>query len=103
MIYSPLATSNTTLVLRTSPADLAQVQYKWNMPGNLLSFTFQFNLVPIDAVSCGILANYTWMEIRGNAQLDFENATAAVSRQKDVMASLTKFVLQGGLTLGVTF
>jgi hypothetical protein len=103
VMYSPLATSNTTLVLRTSDQDLAQVQYKWNKPGNFVSSSFQYNMAPVCAVALGVWANYTWMDVRGNAQLDFQDSTLAISRQKEVTAIMTKYVLQGGCTLGITF
>lgn len=103
IIYSPLATSNTTLVLRTSSQDLAQAQYKWNKPGNFLSSTFQYNMAPIDSFTLGVWGNYTWMDVRGNAQLDFQDSTLGFSTQKDVTATMTKYVLQGGISLNVAF
>jgi len=103
IMYSPLAMSNTTLVLRTSSQDLAQVQYKWNKPGNLLSCSFQYNMAPVNSVSLALWGGYTWMDVRGNAELDFRNATSDVSRQKDVTATMTKYVLQGGVTAGINF
>jgi hypothetical protein len=103
VIYSPLASSATTLVLRTSQSDLAQAQYKWNKPGNFLSCSFQYNATPIDDFSFGLWSNYTYMDVHGNAQLDFQNSTTGVSRQKEVTATMTKYILQGGVMLGMTF
>lgn len=103
VIYSPLATSNTTLVLRTSDRDLAQAQYKWNKPGNFLSCNLQYNTTPVNGSSFGAWANYSLMDIRGNAELDFQDSTLGISRQRDVTATMTMYVIQGGLMLGLTF
>jgi hypothetical protein len=102
-IYSPFAQSNTTLALRTSNQDVAQAQYKWNKPGQLFSCNLQYNLPPVQAVSFGMWLNYAWMDIRGDAKLDFQDATLAVARQKDVTATMTKFVIQGGFTGSLAF
>jgi hypothetical protein len=103
VIYSPLAYSDTTMVLRTSQADLGQLQYKWNRPGDFVSATVQFNPAPIGAVNFGLWANYTWMRVIGDANLEFQDATIGLTRQKTVTASVTQFVTQGGLTLGINF
>lgn len=103
VMYSPLAMSKTTMVLRTSLQDLTQLQYKWNKPGNFLSTSLQYNVAPVNSVSLGLWANYTWMDVRGDAELDFEDSTRGFSRQKTVTATMTKYVIQGGLTAGITF
>jgi hypothetical protein len=103
VIYSPLAQSNTTLVLRTSSTNLAQLQYKWNKPGNLISCNFQYNIEPMKGASLGLWAGYLYMAIRGNAEVDYQNSTLGISRQKDVTATMTKDVIQGGLMMGLTF
>lgn len=103
VIYSPLAMSKTTLALRTSDSNLAQAQYKWNKPGNFLSCNFQYNMPPIRGSSLGVWLNYAYQDIRGNAQLDFQDSTAGVTRQRDVTATMTQYVIQGGLTWGITF
>jgi hypothetical protein len=43
------------------------------------------------------------MDIRGNAQLDFQDSTLGISRQRDVTATMTMYVIQGGLMVGLTF
>jgi len=91
------------MVLRTSLQDLTQLQYKWNKPGNFLSTSLQYNVAPVNSVSLGLWANYTWMDVRGDAELDFEDSTRGFSRQKTVTATMTKYVIQGGLTAGITF
>lgn len=103
VIYSPWAWSNTTLVLRTSQADLAQLQYKWNKPGDFLSATVQFNPAPVGSINFGLWGNYTWMRVIGDADLEFQDATAGVTRQKTVTANVTQYVTQGGITLGINF
>jgi hypothetical protein len=102
-IYSPFAQSNTTVALRTSDRDVAQAQYKWNKPGQLFSCNFQYNLQPVQSFTFGMWANYAWMDIRGDAKLDFQDATVGLSRQKDVTATMTKFVIQGGFTGSLAF
>lgn len=103
IIYSPLATSNTTVALRTSIGDVAQARYKWNKPGNFFSFSFQYNQTPSATSSVGVWGNCTYMTVRGNAELNFQDSTLGISRQRDVTASLTKYVIQGGLMFGLNF
>ncbi|MBI4962402.1 MAG: hypothetical protein HY913_03930 [Desulfomonile tiedjei] len=103
VIYSPWAWSDTTLVLRTSQADLAQLAYKWNRPGDFVSATFQYNPTPIGSINFGLWANYTWMRVVGDADLEFQNATTGVTRQRTVTATVTQYVTQGGITLGLNF
>jgi hypothetical protein len=103
VLYSPLAQSNTTLALRTSSSNLAQLQYTWNKPGNLISCNFQYNIEPTKDSSLGLWAGYLYMSIRGNAQLDYQNSTLGISRQRDVTATMTKDVIQGGVMMGFTF
>jgi hypothetical protein len=103
VIYSPWAWSDTTLVLRTSQADVAQLQYKWNRPGDFVSGTVQYNPAPIGSITFGLWANYTWMRMVGDADLNFQNATSGVTRQKTVTATVTEYITQGGISLGITF
>ena len=73
--YSPLAQSNTTLVLRTSTRNVTQLQYTWNKPGNLFTCNFQYTIEPMKGSSLGLWAGYLYMEIRGHAELDYRNST----------------------------
>lgn len=103
VIYSPLAWSNTTLALRTSAATLAELQYKWKKPGNLLSASIEYSKTLFGSTCLGLWGNYTWMKVRGNAELEFERAAPFLVREKDVTATMTKYVLQGGVSLGINF
>ncbi len=102
--YSPLAWANTTLALRSSNNGESELQYKWNKPGNLLSTSLQYNQDLTKNSSVGLWATYMWMDQRGTAGLSFEhNGIARITRNKDVTATMTKYMLQGGLTLTITF
>ncbi len=103
ILYSPLAWSDTILDLRSFATSVTQLQFKWKKPGNFVSSTIQYNTPVSGSTSFGLWANYTWMNVRGNAELEFVNAAPFVSRQKDVTATVTQYVIQGGVTLGVTF
>jgi hypothetical protein len=103
IVYSPLAWSNTTLALRSSGTVLEQLQYKWNKPGNFLSGTLQYNMTLKDSVSFGLWGSGAWMVMRGNANLESQTALSATVVQREVTATLTRYVLQGGFTLGITF
>jgi hypothetical protein len=104
VIYSPLAMANTTVALRSSNDGETQLQYKWNKPGTFLSTSFQYNQDLSKAASIGLWTTYTLMDQRGSAGLSFEhNGLAQVTRDKDVAAQMTKYVLQGGLMLTVMF
>jgi len=101
--YTPFAWSNTTLVLRnsSSAASVSQLQYKWNKPGVMVTASLQYNTPVTEVASFGLWGNYTWLDMRGNATLEFENPT--VFREKNVTATLTKFILQGGVMLSINF
>jgi hypothetical protein len=103
VIYSPFAMSNTTVALRTSDRDVAQAKYKWNKPGNFISCSFQYNSTPTDSSSFGVWGNCAYMGVRGNAELSFQDANSGVSRQKQVTATMTKYIIQGGLMFGLNF
>lgn len=103
VIYSPFAMSNTTVALRTSDSDVAQARYKWNKPGNFVSCSFQYNSTPTNSASFGVWGNCAYMGVRGNAELDFQDANSGVSRQKQVTATMTKYIIQGGLMFGLNF
>ena len=103
VIYSPLALSDMTLVIRTSQSDLAQAKYTWNKPGNLLSCGFEYNTEFPTGWYTGVWANYSYMWLRGEAQLDFQDSTVGYSRQREVTASMTKNALQLGITAGLSF
>lgn len=102
--YSPFAMANTTLVLRSSNNGETQLQYKWNKPGTLITASFQYNQTVTESVSLGVWGGYLWMDQRGNCGLSFEhNGATPVSSDRGLTATLTKYVLQGGLALTVSF
>ncbi len=103
VIYSPVAMSNATVALRTSDSDVAQAKYKWNKPGNFISCSFQYNSTPTDSSSFGVWGNCAYMGVRGNAELGFQDANTGFSSQKQVTATMTKYIIQGGLMFGLNF
>jgi hypothetical protein len=103
LIYSPWAWSNTVIALRSSENRQTELNYSWNKPGNFVSATFQYDTTLLSSSSFGLWANYTWMKVEGDAELEFENSAPAISRTKDVTATMTRYVLGGGITLGIQF
>lgn len=102
--YSPLAYSNTALSLTTSQNTMAQLRYTWKKPGQLLNAMLQYNVPLSSAVSFGLWGNYSWMKMRDKAELEFENAPIPlVSRSRDVTATMTKYIVGGGVMLGLNF
>jgi len=103
IMYSPLAWSKAILPLRSSQNTLSELTYSWTKPGTLLSGTVQYNMALVSGTTFGLWGNYTWLNMRGTADLDFENTNPPVTRSKDVTATMTKYVLGGGITLGINF
>ena len=102
--YSPLAYSNTALSLTSSQNNLAQLRYTWNKPGQLLNAMLQFNLPLSSSASIGLWGNYSWMNMSGDAELQFENAPSPlISRSRTVTATMTQYAIGGGVSLGVNF
>ncbi|MBI5252041.1 MAG: hypothetical protein HY912_21310 [Desulfomonile tiedjei] len=102
--YSPLAYSNTTLSLTSTQNTLAQLRYTWKKPGDLLNAMLQYNTPISSAVSFGLWGNYSWMRMRNEAELEFQNTPIPLlSRTREVTATMTKYVFGGGVTLGVNF
>jgi hypothetical protein len=102
--YSPLAYSNTALALMNSQNNLSELRYTWKKPGDLLNASLQYNAPLASSYSVGLWGNYSWMRIRGNAELEFENTPMpSISRARDVTATMTKYVYGGGVTLGINF
>ncbi len=56
-----------------------------------------------DSVSFGLWGSGAWMVMRGNANLESQTALSATVVQREVTATFTRYVLQGGFTLGITF
>jgi hypothetical protein len=102
--YSPLAYSNTALSLTSSQNTLAELRYTWKKPGQLLNAMLQYTVPLSSSTSFGLWGNYSWMKMRGNAELQFENTPIPlVSRSRDVTATMTQYTIGGGLMLGVNF
>jgi hypothetical protein len=102
--YSPLAYSSTALVLTTSQNSLSELRYTWKKPGNLFNVMLQYNTPLSSSTSFGLWGNYSWMMMRNEAELEFQNTPIPlVSRSKDVTATMTKYVVGGGVTLGINF
>ncbi len=103
VLYSPLAYSNTQLSIRNSQDTFTELRYSWNKPGDLILATLQYNTSLLSSVSLGLWCNYSWMQMRQAADLQFENTDPPIFRSKGVTATMTKFLTGGGLTLGVNF
>jgi hypothetical protein len=103
LLYSPLAYSDTDLALRSSRDTSAELRYSWNKPGDLLIALLQYNTPLTSAISTGLWVNGSWLSLRGNGQLEFQNISPPISRNKDVTITMTQYVLGGGVTLGITF
>lgn len=102
--YSPLAYSNTALSLSSSQSNISQLRYTWKKPGDLVNASVQYNKPLSSSTSFGIWGNYSWMRMRQTAELEFEKSPAPIiSRTRDVTASMTKYVIGGGVTLGINF
>ncbi len=102
--YSPLAYSNTALALMNSQNNLSELRYTWNKPGVLLNTTLQYNTPVSSSTSFGLWGNYSWMKMRGEAELEFQKTPVPlISRTRDVIATMTKYVVGGGVMLGVKF
>jgi hypothetical protein len=102
--YSQFASSNTALALMNSQNNVSQLRYTWNKPGDLINAMFQYNTPVSSSTSFGLWCNYGWMRMRGQAELEFQNAPLPpVARSRDVTATMTKYVVGGGVTLGVSF
>lgn len=103
IIYSPFARSNTTVALRTSAASMAQLEYTWDKPGNLVSCTYQYNMTPMGGMTVGLWGNCAYMDVRGNATLNYVDSTTGASSERPVTATMTKYMVQGGLSLALDF
>ncbi len=102
--YSPLAYSDTALSLINSRRNLSEIRYTWKKPGDLVNALLQYNTPVTSTTTFGVWSNYSWMRMRGSAELEFENTrTPPINRNKDVTATMTKYVVGGGVTLGVNF
>ena len=102
--YSPLAYSNTALALMNSQSNVSELRYTWKKPGDLLNAMLQYNTPVSSSTSFGLWCNYSWMSMRQNAELEFENTPLPIiSRTREVTATMTKYVTGGGVTLGINF
>ncbi len=56
------------------------------------------------STSFGLWCNYSWMRLSQDADLDFENIPIPLlSRSRTVTPTMTKYIVGGGVTLGVNF
>jgi hypothetical protein len=102
--YSPFAYSNTALSLKSTQTALTQLRYTWQKPGDMVNVLLQYNTPVSSTVSFGLWCNYSWMRMCQDAELEFENAPfPAISRTRDVTATMTQYVAGGGVTLGINF
>jgi len=101
--YSPWAYSNTALSLGSSLNRLTELRYTWDKPGDLINATLQYNAPVNSTISVGLWANYSWMRMNQEANLEFTSSAPPIFRSKKVTATMTKYVAGGGVTLGVNF
>ncbi len=102
--YSPFAYSNTALALINSQNNQSEVRYTWKKPGDLLNAMLQYNTPLSSTISFGLWCNYSWLRMRGAAELEFENApNPPISRTRDVTTTMTKYLYGGGVMLGINF
>ncbi len=102
--YGPWAYSDTALSLINSQNNLSELRYTWKKPGDLLNFMTQYNTPVSSATSFGLWGNYSWMRMSQEAELEFRNTPRPdVSRTRNVTATMTKYIIGGGVTLGVNF
>ncbi len=103
LMYSPLAYSDATVVLRNSQNRFSETEYSWNEPGQLFIAAFQYNLPATKSISFGIWANYLWMSMRGDADLTFRSTGLAAPILREVEVTMGKYGYGGGLSLGYNF
>jgi hypothetical protein len=102
--YSPFAYSNTALALMNSQNNVSELRYTWKKPGDLFNAMLQYNAPLSSSTSFGLWCNYSWMRMRGDAELEFQNApTPFISRTRNVTATMTKYIYGGGVMLGYNF
>ncbi len=102
--YSPWAYSNTALSITSSQGLQSQLRYTWQKPGDLVNAMLQYNTPISSSTSFGLWCNYSWMRLSQDADLDFENIPIPLlSRSRTVTPTMTKYIVGGGVTLGVNF
>jgi hypothetical protein len=102
-MYSPLAYSDATVVLRNSQNQSSETEYSWNEPGELFITAFQYNTPATKSISFGIWANYLWMNMKGDADLTFISTGLADPILREVEVTMGKYVYGGGFSLGYRF
>ena len=64
----------------------------------------QYNTPVTSSTTFGLWCNYSWLRMRQDAVLEFENTPVPlISRTRNVTATMAKYVFGGGITLGVNF
>lgn len=102
--YSPLAYCNTSLALRTSQDRLSELRYDWNKPGDLVMAMLQYNTPLTSSTSFGLWGVYSWLSMRHDADLEFESTPVPlISRSREVTATMTQYIIGGGVSLVVEF
>ncbi len=102
--YSPLAYSNTALALMNSRNNLSELRYTWKKPGDLLNATLQYNTPLSSSTTFGLWSNCSWMRMRQNAELEYQSTLLSNTPiTRTVLATMTKYVVGGGVTLGINF
>ncbi|MCL5126607.1 MAG: hypothetical protein M1511_19365 [Deltaproteobacteria bacterium] len=100
-MYSPWATSSGTLSLNTTSPEQSDLSYSLKQPGNFFAVNaeYYFPFQPPVILSCWFLGTY--VNIRGNSDLQFTVPVASVSR--DVTITNTQYGLAGGAIFSLVY
>lgn len=102
--YSPPVYSDTALALLNSQNNVSELRYTWTKPGSMATATLEYDTRLSETVSFGVWLNYNWMLMRSEVELEFEHSPdPPISRSRDVTATMTKYILGGGVAFGLAF
>ncbi len=106
LIYSPYASCRSIMAIRSSAVGLDELAYNFSKPGQLISFTGQYDVTRSKSpFSFQIWGNASWMAIRGAGDFTYtRTAPVPISFSKSRIDAISaKYVLGGGVTLGFIF
>jgi hypothetical protein len=106
LIYSPYASTRSIMAIRDSAVGLGELAYNFNKPGQLISFTGQYDVISSKSpFSFQIWGNASWMAIRGAGDFTYTRTDpfAVNFSRSRIDAISAKYVLGGGVTWGFVF
>jgi hypothetical protein len=106
LIYSPYASTRSIMAVRNSVIGLGELAYNFNKPGQLISFTGQYDVTRSQSpFSFQIWGNASWMAIRGAGDFTYtRTAPVPISLSRSRIDAISAmYVLGGGVTLGFIF